>query len=32
MTSTPLAFDPIEEAERLWRSHGWPEAAGGWRS
>ena len=26
---TPLPFDPIEEATRLWRSHGWPAAADG---
>jgi DNA-binding MarR family transcriptional regulator len=25
----PLPFDPIEEATRLWREHGWAEAAGG---
>lgn len=29
MTATPLPFDPIEEATRLWRTHGWPEAADG---
>jgi DNA-binding MarR family transcriptional regulator len=23
----PLAFDPIEEAERQWRGHGWEDAA-----
>jgi DNA-binding MarR family transcriptional regulator len=23
----PLRFDPIEEAERQWRGHGWPAAA-----
>lgn len=28
--STPaLPFDPVEEATRLWRSHGWAEAATG---
>jgi DNA-binding MarR family transcriptional regulator len=29
VTTTPLPFDPIEEAARLWRSHGWSEAADG---
>jgi DNA-binding MarR family transcriptional regulator len=27
--TTPLPFDPIEEATRLWRAHGWEEAADG---
>jgi DNA-binding MarR family transcriptional regulator len=26
---TPLPFDPIEEAVRLWRGHGWGDAADG---
>jgi DNA-binding MarR family transcriptional regulator len=26
---TPLPFDPIDEAARLWRQHGWDEAADG---
>jgi len=25
----PLPFDPIEEAQRHWTAHGWPEAAPG---
>jgi len=25
----PLPFDPIQEATRLWRSHGWSDAADG---
>jgi DNA-binding MarR family transcriptional regulator len=25
----PLPFDPIEEASRLWRAHGWEDAADG---
>ncbi len=29
MTGQPLAFDPIGEATRLWREHGWEEAAAG---
>lgn len=29
LVTIPLPFDPIEEAARLWRSHGWIEAAGG---
>jgi DNA-binding MarR family transcriptional regulator len=28
----PLAFDPIAEARRQWRSHGWDEAADGMAS
>lgn len=27
--TTPLPFDPIAEAQRHWREHGWPEAADG---
>jgi DNA-binding MarR family transcriptional regulator len=27
--STPLPFDPIQEAARLWRAHGWEEASDG---
>jgi DNA-binding MarR family transcriptional regulator len=29
MRQRPLAFDPIAEAERHWRDHGWEEAAPG---
>jgi DNA-binding MarR family transcriptional regulator len=29
VTTPPLPFDPIEEATRLWREHGWDEAADG---
>lgn len=29
MTTPSLPFDPIEEATRLWREHGWVEAADG---
>lgn len=29
MTTPPLPFDPIEEATRLWRAHGWEHAADG---
>jgi DNA-binding MarR family transcriptional regulator len=29
VTTAPLPFDPIEEAARLWRDHGWADAAGG---
>ena len=29
MTTAPLAFDPIEEAARQWRAHGWGDAADG---
>ena len=29
VTRTPLPFDPIEEAARLWRTHGWEDAADG---
>ena len=29
MTTPPLPFDPIEEATRLWRAHGWEHAAEG---
>ena len=29
MTTPPLTFDPIEEAARQWRAHGWHEAADG---
>ena len=29
MTTTPLPFDPIAEAARLWRTHGWEDAADG---
>ena len=29
MTTVPLAFDPIEEAARQWRAHGWDDAADG---
>jgi DNA-binding MarR family transcriptional regulator len=29
VTSAPLPFDPIEEATRLWREHGWSDAADG---
>ncbi len=29
MTTAPLTFDPIEEAARQWRSHGWDDAADG---
>jgi DNA-binding MarR family transcriptional regulator len=29
MGPTPLPFDPIEEARRQWRAHGWDEAADG---
>jgi DNA-binding MarR family transcriptional regulator len=28
-TLSPLPFDPIEEARRQWRAHGWDEAADG---
>jgi DNA-binding MarR family transcriptional regulator len=27
--ATPLPFDPIDEARRQWREHGWAEAADG---
>jgi DNA-binding MarR family transcriptional regulator len=27
--TSPLPFDPIAEATRLWREHGWADAAGG---
>ena len=29
MSTPPLPFDPIEEAARLWREHGWADAADG---
>lgn len=29
MTTVPLPFDPIEEAVRQWRAHGWGDAADG---
>ncbi len=29
MSTPPLPFDPIEEATRLWREHGWADAADG---
>ena len=29
MTTAPLTFDPIEEAARQWRAHGWGDAADG---
>jgi DNA-binding MarR family transcriptional regulator len=29
VTTTPLPFDPIAEAARLWRTHGWEDAADG---
>ena len=29
MTTAPLTFDPIEEAARQWRAHGWADAADG---
>jgi DNA-binding MarR family transcriptional regulator len=29
VTATPLPFDPIAEATRLWRDHGWADAADG---
>jgi DNA-binding MarR family transcriptional regulator len=29
VTPAPLGFDPIEEATRLWRAHGWTDAAQG---
>jgi DNA-binding MarR family transcriptional regulator len=29
VTTAPLAFDPIEEAARQWRAHGWGDAADG---
>ena len=29
MTTAPLTFDPIEEAARQWRAHGWDDAADG---
>ena len=29
VTTPPLPFDPIEEAARLWREHGWADAAPG---
>ena len=29
VTTPPLPFDPIAEAARLWRGHGWDEAADG---
>jgi DNA-binding MarR family transcriptional regulator len=29
VTTPPLPFDPIEEATRLWRAHGWEHAAEG---
>ena len=29
MAVPPLPFDPIEEATRLWRAHGWEHAADG---
>jgi DNA-binding MarR family transcriptional regulator len=29
VTTEPLRFDPIEEATRLWREHGWGDSAGG---
>jgi DNA-binding MarR family transcriptional regulator len=29
VATRPLPFDPIAEATRLWRAHGWEHAAGG---
>jgi DNA-binding MarR family transcriptional regulator len=29
VTTPPLTFDPIEEAARQWRAHGWHDAADG---
>jgi DNA-binding MarR family transcriptional regulator len=29
VTTAPLTFDPIEEAARQWRAHGWDDAADG---
>jgi len=29
VTTAPLTFDPIEEAARQWRAHGWGDAADG---
>jgi hypothetical protein len=29
VTTAPLEFDPIEEAARQWRAHGWADAADG---
>src|SRR3954451_17816036 len=29
VTTNPLPFDPIAEAARLWRAHGWEDAADG---
>jgi DNA-binding MarR family transcriptional regulator len=29
VTAAPLPFDPIEEATRIWREHGWTDAADG---
>jgi DNA-binding MarR family transcriptional regulator len=29
VTTPPLPFDPIDEATRLWRAHGWDDAADG---
>jgi DNA-binding MarR family transcriptional regulator len=29
VTTPPLPFDPIAEATRLWRAHGWDDAADG---
>jgi DNA-binding MarR family transcriptional regulator len=29
VTTAPLAFDPIEEAARQWRAHGWGDSADG---
>ena len=29
VSNPPLSFDPVEEATRLWRSHGWGDAATG---
>ncbi len=29
VTSSPLPFDPVEEAARRWREHGWADAADG---
>jgi len=29
VTTPPLTFDPIEEAARQWRAHGWGDAADG---
>jgi DNA-binding MarR family transcriptional regulator len=29
VTTPPLPFDPVEEAARLWREHGWADAADG---